>query len=85
MLKIFVKTTAKSFLDRFIRRENTVLFEWCSFSSATYVRGFCYVVVDFLRGSGAEKKIFIESEWIQIVQKQHVRCFAISHIDLTLR
>ena len=53
-----VKATAVSFLDRLTRRENTVLSEWCSFSSATYVTGFCYVVVDFLRGSGAEKNIF---------------------------
>ena len=49
VLKIFVKATAKSFLDRLIRRENIVLSEWCSFSSATYATGFCYVVIDFLR------------------------------------
>ena len=55
-----MKATAKSFLDRLIRRENTVLSEWCFFSSARYVRGFCYVVVDFVRGNlcGAEKNIF---------------------------
>ena len=51
MLKILIKAITKSFLDRLIRRENTVLSEWCSFSSARYVRGFYYVVVDFLRGN----------------------------------
>ena len=51
MLRILMKATAKSFLDRLIRRENIVLSEWCSFSSATYVKGFCYVVAEFLRRS----------------------------------
>ena len=58
MLKIFIKTIAKSFLNRLIRRENIILFKWCFFSFATYVKGFYYIVVDFLRGSEAENKIF---------------------------
>ena len=49
MSKILVKATAKSFFERLIRRENPILSEWCSFSSVKYVRGFCYVVIDFLR------------------------------------
>ena len=51
MLKILVKATAKSFFDRLIRRENIVLSEWCFFNSARYVKGFCYVVVEFMRGN----------------------------------
>ena len=43
--------TAGSFLDRSSRRKEYVLFEWCSFNSATYVMGFCYAVVNFLRGA----------------------------------
>ena len=58
VLKILMKPTAKFFFDRLIRRENPVLSEWCFFNSVTYVRGVYYVVVDFLRGSEAEKKIF---------------------------
>ena len=46
------------FFDRLIRRENIVLFEWCFFSSVTYVKNFYYIIVDILRGSEAEKKIF---------------------------
>ena len=42
---------ADSFLNQSSHRENTVLSEWCSFSSVRYVRGFCYVVVDFVRGA----------------------------------
>ena len=63
MLRILIKTIIKSFIDRLIRRENIVLFEWCFFSSVTYIKGFYYIVIDFLRGSEAEKKIFkIESK-----------------------
>ena len=50
-MSFFVKATAKSFFDRLIRYKNTVLFKWCSFSSVTYVTGFCYDVVDFLRAN----------------------------------
>ena len=58
MLKILIKITTKLFLNRLIRRENTVLFKSCSFNSATYIKGFCYIIVDFLRGNEAKKKIF---------------------------
>ena len=52
------KIKTKFFLDRLTRRNNTVLFKWCFFNSARYVKDFYYVVVNFLRESGAEKNIF---------------------------
>ena len=39
-------------------REDIVLIEWRIFNSAPYVWGFCYIVVDFLRGKFAEKTGF---------------------------
>ena len=57
-MNFLAKTTTISFFDRLTRRKNIVLFEWCSFSFATYIKGFYYVIVDFLRGSEAENKIF---------------------------
>ena len=50
--------TVQSFIHLLNFREKPVLIKWRIFSSAIYVRGFYYVVVDFLRGSEAEKNIF---------------------------
>ena len=62
----------RSFIHILSFREKFVLIEWCFFSSATYIRGFYYVVVNFLRGSGAEKNIFEKRYKIRFLMNRAV-------------